>query len=445
MEYLEWMRGLVWGPCLLLALFGTGILCTIRLGGFQFFRFATWWKATAGEIGTGKKEQLLTSCTALAATVGTGNIVGVATALSVGGPGAVFWMWVSAFFGMATAYAEVYLGIRYRKRGKDGLWIAGPFLCLENGLDRGVWGRLYAGFVILASLGMGSMVQANSAVESLEFVWGIHPLLSGLIITALVGLVIFGGVGRIAGAASVLVPVSAGLYLFFGGIAVFSQYERIPVALALIVKSAVGIESAVGGVAGYTVQQAIGSGVSRGVFSNEAGLGSLAVLHGNAGEGETPESQGMWAIFEVFFDTIVCCSLTAMILLCVGGEDIFMSGKPAGAAAVAACFSFCFGPAGGWMTAICLVLFAFATIIAWFYLGRQAVSWLAEKRLAPYLLAGYGFLYLGAVLAGCLGRLEAVWAISDIFNGLMAIPNLAAVAGLLSQVKAPKIKRPLQR
>lgn len=441
MEYLEWIRRLVWGPWLFLVLFGTGILCTIRLGGFQFLRFAVWWKATAGTVGTGKKggkEQFLTSCTALAATVGTGNIVGVATALSVGGPGAVFWMWVSAFFGMATAYAEVYLGIRYRTRGKDGLWTAGPFLCLENGLGRGGWGRLYAGFVILASLGMGSMVQANSAAESLEFVWGVHPALSGLIITAFVSLVIFGGVGRIASAAAVLVPVSAGLYLFFGGIAVLSRYQQIPEVLELIVKNAVGLESAVGGVAGYTVRQAIGNGVARGVFSNEAGLGSLAVLHGSAGEGETPESQGMWAVFEVFFDTIVCCSLTAMILLCVGGTDIFTPGNPAGAAAVAACFSCCFGPAGGWLTAICLVLFAFATIIAWYYLGRQAVAWLAGKRLTSYLLAGYGFLYLGAVLAGCLGRLEAVWALSDIFNGLMAVPNLAAVTGLLPQVKAPE-------
>ncbi|MGN0404186.1 MAG: alanine/glycine:cation symporter family protein [Bariatricus sp.] len=430
MELLFQIQALVWGPGLLFLFLGTGTACTLHLKGFPLLGVRRWWKSTAGVLGCGgkkEKQQVATACTALAATVGTGNIAGVATALAAGGPGAVFWMWVSAVLGMATAYAEVSLGIRYRQGAGSG-----PYYYLDRGLGWRQASFLYAFFCALASLGMGSMVQSNSIADSLSYAFSVPPFLCGLAVTLLTAVVILGGIRRISQAAGILVPISAGLYLFFGGIVVLSCYERLPAVLAEILLQAFGLRSLAGGAAGYTMAQAVRFGVARGVFSNEAGLGSLAVLHGSSERSASPEEQGMWAIFEVFFDTMVSCTLTALVLLCVGESG-------SGSAAVASAFAGCFGRFGGWITAMSMALFAFASIIAWFYLGKQAVSYLAVSvPLFQMLERWYPGIYLIAVFLGAVSRLTAVWTLSDIFNGLMAVPNLLGVLFLLREVKRPE-------
>lgn len=429
-EILFQLQALVWGPGLLFLFLGTGAACTLRLRGFPLLGVRRWWKSTVGVWRSGEKkekQQVATACMALAATVGTGNIAGVATALAAGGPGAVFWMWISAFFGMATAYAEVYLGIRYRK-GED----SGPYYYLDRGLGWRQASYLYALFCGLASLGMGSMVQANSIADSLQYAFSIPPWFCAVGVTLLTAAVILGGIRRISQISGILVPVSAGLYLFFGGTVVLSCYQQIPAVLAEIFSQAFGLRSVAGGAAGYTMAQAVRFGVARGVFSNEAGLGSLAVLHGASERSARPEAQGMWAIFEVFFDTMVSCTLTAFVLLCVGESG-------GGSAAVASAFAVCFGRFGGWITALSMILFAFASMIAWFYLGKQAVSYLsASLGFFRKLERWYQGVYLMAVFLGAVSRLTAVWTLSDIFNGLMAVPNLLGVLCLLWEVKRPE-------
>lgn len=446
MEIVKVIHDLVWGPWLLVLFLGTGIFYTFKMRGFQIFHLRYWWKATVGTLGGGgeeSKSQMATACTALAATVGTGNIAGVATAIAAGGPGAVFWMWVSAFVGMAAAYGETYLGIKYRYKGPDGQYICGPFVYLERGLKSRKMGLIYAFFCVLASLGMGSMVQANSISDSFTYAFSLPPLITGLAVTALTMAVIFGGIGRISEAASRLVPFSACLYMVLCGIVIFSCYDRVPGVFAEIVKEAFNLKSAAGGAAGYGMAKALSYGVARGVFSNEAGLGSLAVLHGSAGK-TTAGEQGMWAIFEVFFDTIISCTLTALVILCIAGKSgaagtlFYADGQTDGSAMIAACFSQCFGAAGGYLTAVSMALFAFATIIAWFYLGRQAVAYLTEHSGAGRIfLFFYGFVYLNAVFFGCVAKLELVWNLSDVFNGLMAVPNLIGILLLSKEVKSP--------
>lgn len=282
MEALRIVQKMVWGPWLLGLFLAVGVLCMVRLRGFPIRHIRVWWGET---VGSGGKGQLLTTCTALAATVGTGNITGVAAALAIGGPGAVFWMWAAAFLGMALAYTEVYLGILYG---------GGPYVYLENGAGSCFAGKCYALFCVLASLGMGCMVQAGALADSLRYAASLPPLGTGIILAVLTAVVLFGGAKRIGWTASVLVPVSAGLYLLAGGIAVFSFYDQIPEVLGKIVGGAFGLADNAGqtdgssilnfsgisgGMTGYGMAAAIRSGVSRGVFSNEAGLGSLSLIH----------------------------------------------------------------------------------------------------------------------------------------------------------------------
>lgn len=439
---IERIHDLIWGPWLMVLFLGVGIFYTWRLKGFQLLRLTDWWRHTAGSLGKGNRDNFATACTALAATVGTGNIAGVATALAAGGPGAVFWMWVSAFVGMATGYGEVFLGLRYRYREKDGSFCGGPFVYLERGLKSKAAGLFYAGLCVLCSLGMGSMVQANSISESFSYSFSFPPVLCGLAVTFLAMAVIMGGIGRISEAAARLVPFSAVLYFVLCGIVLMSFFDALPAAFASIFKEAFTARSAAGGAAGFGVSQALRYGLARGVFSNEAGLGSLAVLHSGAGE-TTPEEQGMWAVFEVFFDTIISCTMTALVILCVTGASAGTGAAlPEGSAMIAYCLSRCFGKAGGWLTAVSMALFAFATIIAWFYLGRQAAVYLTRTcRFQKSLLSVYSFLYLNAVFFGCLARLELVWNLSDIFNGLMAVPNLLGLLFLYREVKAPARER----
>ena len=439
----------IWGPWLLLLILGIGAFFTVKSNFFQILGWKTWWTETVGSLKPEEKDsahphsvtQFQSACTALAATVGTGNIVGVATALCAGGPGALFWMWISAGIGMMTAYAETVLGILYRMKRGDGSWLGGPMVYLEKGL--GMYGTavLYSFFAVLASLGMGSMVQSNSIAETLDFSFSVSPLLTGIVLTILILFVIRGGLGRIAKVAERLVPVSAGIYMAAALIVIISYYERIPSVLSMIAENAFRPASAAAGAAGYGFSLALRYGVSRGVFSNEAGLGSLAVIHG-AVENTTPEKQGMWAMFEVFFDTIISCTLTALVILCVTGESADALGLD-GAALTAHCFSEKLGEGGELLVSLAMLSFAFATIIAWYFLGKQNLSYLASRTGVRVRTAEavYMVVYLNAVFIGCIARLETVWELSDIWNGLMAVPNVIALILLRKKITFPGKKR----
>lgn len=439
----------VWGPGMLALFLLVGILYSVRLKGFPVTGFLRWWKATAGSMFSKKQKisenggisQFQSACTALAATIGTGNIAGVATALLSGGPGAVFWMWVSAFLGMATAYGETELGIRYRVRDREGKWMSGPMLYLENGLKSRAAGVLYALFCIAASFGMGSMVQANAISETFEFAFSMPPALIGIVLTVLTGKIIAGGIGAIAGTAEKMVPVSAGIYMAASAAVIFLFRENLPEAFEMIFRDAFSLSGAAGGMLGFEVSRCVRYGVARGVFSNEAGLGSMAVLNG-AVEENPGGIQGQWAIFEVFFDTIVSCTLTAVVILCALGSGIYeFSGN--GAALTGLCFARGLGNFGGYVVSMCVALFAFATIIAWYYMGKQAASYL-KAAVGPDVTILYTAGYLAAVFLGCLGPMETVWEISDIFNGLMALPNLLALIFLVREVHLPG-KGPIQK
>ena len=434
-QTLQLLHEIVWGPWTMLLFLGTGLFFTVKSGGFQIRKLPYWWKKTVGSLGNGSISSFQTSCTALAATIGTGNIVGVATALTAGGPGAVFWLWISALIGMATAYAETSLGQKYRYRRPDGTWQCGPMVSMERGLGCRSLGLIYALFAVLASLGMGSMVQANAVSETLCYEAGMKQEIAAVLVTALTAAVVWGGIRRISRMTSWFVPLSAGIYFFFSVWVLVVCRRSIPVMLGQILKEAWTPGAAGGGIAGFLFSRSVRFGLARGVFSNEAGLGTLAVLHG-AAEDTTPEEQGMWAMFEVFVDTIVICTLTALVILCAGME----SGLD-GAALTSFCFTKILGSFGGFLVSASMAAFAFATIVGWYYIGRQMFSYLAE-----YLCPGvnteylYTILYLLAVWLGCICRLELVWIVSDLVNGLMAYPNLLSLWLLAEHVQFPKIK-----
>lgn len=452
MNLLEQIHRMVWGPWTLVIFLGVGIFFTLKCKFFQIRGLPYWWRHTAGRILSGEASQkgeegkgisqFQSVCTALAATVGTGNIAGVATALTAGGPGALFWMWISAIIGMITAYAETVLGIRYRYKDKDGHYVCGPFIYMERGLGLKGMGVLYSFLCLMCSMGMGSMVQANSAVSTMEYTWHVPALTGGVIFTVLLMLVICGGIRRIGSVAERLVPAASGIYIIFSLIVVISCIEAVPGVFAAMFKSAFRFESAAGGTAGYIISRSIRYGISRGVFSNEAGLGTLAVLHGPA-ENTTPHEQGMWAMFEVFFDTVVLCTLTALVILCMTG------GAPEtapyqGAALASWCFGGRLGIMGEYLVSGSMVVFAFATIMAWFYLGKQAAVYLIEgiglgaAARTFFTSWVYPVLFLGSVFLGSEARLDMVWMLSDIWNGLMAFPNLTALLFLSGEVTLPK-------
>lgn len=443
---------LVWGPWLLALFLGVGVIYTVKSRFFQIRKLRYWWSETIGSLReeTNPEDkhsitQFQSACTALAATIGTGNIVGVATALTAGGPGALFWMWVSAGIGMITGYAETMLGIKYRYRGSDGAWISGPMVYLDRGLHLKWLAVLYSFLCMMVSLGMGSMVQSNSIAETLEYSFAFPPFWTGLILTFVVLLVVWGGTQRISRVSERLVPFSAGIYILFSLVVIMSCYDQLPAIFASIWNSAWRPSSALSGAAGYGISKSLQYGISRGVFSNEAGLGSMAVLHG-AAENTTPERQGMWAMFEVFFDTILICTLTALVILCMTDGNAAGSGYD-GAVLTTYCFKARLGWIGEYLVAGSMMLFAFATIIAWYYLGRQASGYLftkiksfTENRLIKELLTEdvYTAAYLAAVFMGCLARLTTVWELSDIWNGLMALPNIAALLLLMREVRFPE-------
>jgi AGCS family alanine or glycine:cation symporter len=420
----SWLNGYVWGWPMIVLLVGTGVLLTIITGGVQFRYLPLALREVLGKItqksaGPGEVSPFQAVATALASTVGVGNIAGVATAISIGGPGALFWLWVSGVLGMCTKFAEIVIALHYRETDASGQMRGGAMYILRKGLGMPWLGTIFAGLVAVAAFGIGNMVQANSVAASLQASFGVSPALSGIVLAALTAAVILGGIKRIGQFTEYLVPFMALFYLG-GGLFILVRYAaEIPDALSLTVSSAFSGAAATGGFAGSTVMLAMRYGIARGLFSNEAGLGSAPLVHA-AARTDHPVRQGLYGIFEVFVDTILVCTTTGLAILVTG----VWSGGATGAALAGQAFST--GLPGTWgnlVVTTSLVLFAYSTVIGWSYYGETGIVYLlGPKAVVPYKIAWLVFIYLGAI-----GSLHLVWDVADTLNGLMAIPNLIAV------------------
>lgn len=438
------LQEFLWGPVMLAAFFAISLSYTIQTHFFQFSHLKLWLHVTLGSmLHSAPKKNTAQSVSpfqamsaALAGSMGIGNIAGVATALVAGGPGAIFWMWISALFGMMTKYAEIILGMFYRYKDVDGNWFGGPMVYLKNGLHSNLLSAFFCICCILASFGMGNMTQGNSMANVLEHSLGIPPLMTGMCVAVLTALVIMGGMKRIAKISGILIPFMSILYLLCAALIILINYKAIPHVICLIFTEAFKPRSAVSGAVGYHMLTSLRLGVSRGVFSNEAGLGSSVMAH-TASSAEEPAQQGMWGIFEVFADTIVVCTLTAFAILTSGvynlsyyeaalKQNIELAN---GSVLASKAFSSALGSFGESFIAFSTVIFAFATLIAWSHYGSQCVLYLFQKRAVFY----YKLLFLAVIIIGCITGMEFVWNLSDMFNALMAIPNLIALT-LLSPI-----------
>lgn len=432
----------LWGLPTVAMLGFVGLLYTVRSRFFQFRRFGTVWKSTFGALlKRGDKQESRSAfkamATALGGTIGIGNIAGVATAIVAGGPGAIFWMWISGFAGMMTKLAEVCLAVTYRRTDKEGVHYGGPMYYMLDGLGRRFkpLALLFAVFCVLASFGIGSMTQVNSVAESLQDAFGVPRLAVGVAILVLVMLVVCGGIKRISNFTGVFVPFMAIFYLVFALWVIAANRAQLPTAFADIFTSAFGLKQAAGGVAGFTVARAVSAGVSRGVFTNEAGMGSAPIAHASS-DVKDPLSQGMWGVVEVFLDTIVVCTMTALVALT---SDAYRGGAGLdGVSLTTAAFEEVLGGFGGKFVAISVTLFAFATVLGWAYYGEAAVKFLTGERRWPSYV--YKALFSGAILVGAVANLGLVWNLADIFNGLMILPNILALV-LLYPVVIDQIDR----
>lgn len=419
----------IWGPVMLALLLGVGIYLTLGLRFFTFRRVITavailWQGRHSDKEGDITPFQAL--MTALSATIGTGNIAGVATAIALGGPGAIFWMWLTALFGMATKYAEAVLAVEYREIDEQGQHVGGPMYYIKNGL-KGKWNWLataFAFFGAFAAFGIGNMVQANSVADAMQSLFQVPTHYTAIILTLLSAIVILGGISRIAEVASSLVPIMAISYILCALWVIGSHFEEIPQALGLIVKSAFSETAAVGGFTGAAVWVAIRFGVARGIFSNEAGLGSAPIAHA-AAKTNDPIRQGMVAMLGTFIDTILVCTMTALVIILSGA---WSSGEN-GAALSTLAFETVLPGIGSYVVVLGLVVFSFTTILGWSYYGERCAEYLFGTRcIWPYRI-----LWLSAIPVGAMSKLTLVWLFADILNGMMAIPNLIAL-GLLSPV-----------
>jgi len=416
----------VWGPYMLALLLGVGVYLTAGLRFMPLLRigsaFAALWQGRTG-TGEGDITPFQALMTALSATVGTGNIAGVATAIAIGGPGAVFWMWVTALFGMATKYAEAVLAVHYRETDALGKHVGGPMYYIRNGLGRRwAWlGVLFALFGMLAALGIGNTVQSNSVADAMYASFGLPPLATGLAIAVLAGLVIIGGIRRIAEVAAKLVPIMAGLYILGALAVILTNLGQVPGALGLIVRDAFTGTAATGGFAGAGIWMAIRYGVARGIFSNEAGLGSAPIAHA-AAQTDDPVRQGTIGMLGTFIDTLVICTMTALVIVISGA----WTGGESGAALSSAAFAATFPGAGHLIVTFGLVVFAFTTILGWSYYGERC----AEFLFGINVIWPYRLVWIAVIPVGALVDLDVVWTVADILNGLMAVPNLIALAAL---------------
>ena len=455
------INSFVWVKIGLFLLIGTGILMTIVTKFFQLTHIRHWWKKTGGGVfdkkshnknEKGSVSQFQALCTALAATIGTGNIAGVSAAICLGGPGAVFWMWVAAFFGMMTNYSENVLGIFYRRKNMEGEWSGGAMYYLQDGLGKykgckhigKILAVLFAIFAALASFGIGNMGQINKITLNLESAFfpesfqsvtilGIKavPLAIGVFLMIGAGVIIIGGLKWIAAVAEKVVPFMAVAYIIGALALVVLNVTSLPAAFGAIFKFAFGIKAVAGAAAGITIKQVITQGCKRGVFSNEAGLGSSVMVHSNSDVKE-PVKQGMWGIFEVFADTFIVCTMTALVVLTSGYIDLETGLVKEGvedATLVAKSFSNVFGIGGEWFIAIAILLFAFTTVLGWSHYGSKAVEYLFGS-VGTIAAKVYKVIFVLMIVLGAIMESSLAWDISDTFNGFMLIPNLIGVVSL---------------
>ena len=446
------VNGFVWGLPMLILLVGTGILMTCLTKFFQITHIKHWIKNTIGGIfkdshvtaHTDKEDtqisQFQSLCTALAATIGTGNIAGVAAAIASGGPGAIFWMWIVAFFGMMTNFSENVLGIYYRRRNERNEWCGGAMYYLRDGLGSKKGMRhvgaglavLFSVFCIGASFGIGNMGQVNSIAVNIKSAFGIPAIVTGIFLMILGGLVIVGGLKRLASVTEKLVPFMAVIYLICAIIVCIVHIDQAGAVFTSIIKGAFGMRAVGGGIVGSGVAMAVQWGMKRGVFSNEAGLGSSVMVHSSSNVRE-PVVQGMWGIFEVFADTIIVCTITAFTVLSSGLVDLetgVVISDQVSTALVAEAFSTVFGKFGYGFIAIAILLFAFSTTLGWSQYGSKGFEYLfGRKNVKIYQVVFVAFIVVGATM-----DLSLAWDISDTLNGMMAIPNLIGVLALSGTV-----------
>ena len=469
-KFLETLTGIndavndfVWVKIGLILLIGTGILLTCCTKFFQVSHIGHWWKTTIGSVfkknssATKKTDKQTISqfqalCTALAATIGTGNIAGVAAAIVIGGPGAVFWMWVAAFFGMMTNFSENVLGIYYRRRNRHGEWSGGAMYYIEDGFGKKIHnktvgkiiGIIFAVCAVLASFGIGNMGQINKITLNIQSAFfakvdapeiagiSVVNIIIGIVLMIIAALIIIGGLQRIAAVAERVVPFMAVLYII-GAIIVFCVHiTRVGAMFAAIFKFAFGVKAVGGAAVGIALKQVITQGCKRGVFSNEAGLGSSVMVHSSSNVKE-PVKQGMWGIFEVFFDTFVVCTMTAIVVLSSGYIDLETGLAVSGvndATLVATAFGNVFGKAGEVFIALAVLLFAFTTVLGWSQYGTKAVEYLFGEKAVPV----YRVIFVIMIISGAVMTSSLAWDISDTFNGMMMIPNLIGVLFLFPLV-----------
>ncbi len=449
-SFVNWFDGIIWGPATLVLLVGTGVFLTIKL------RFLTWRnlgyalknvlsKEAHKKEGNGDVSAFGSLMTALAATIGTGNIVGVATAMVAGGPGALVWMWVAALFGLSTKYAECLLATKYREVNERGEISGGPMYSMKNGFKNkkigSVMGFLFALFTAIATFGIGNMSQANSITGSFHNMFGVSPIYVGIVLTIVVFPIVVGGIKSISGVSTVVVPTMAVFYVVAGLVTIILNYRNIPAGLEQIFVMAVRPSAIGGGVVGtitVSVMNSVRFGVARGVFSNEAGLGSAAIPAA-ASTIESPARQGYISMTGTFFDTIIVCTITGLTIASSGmlgtlGAD----GKPLeGVALTAAAFASVLGPIGKYLVSVGIILFAFSTILGWEYYGEKAFEYLVGSTKWSMC---YRVFYVAMTLFGATQSLELVWGISDIMNALMAIPNLISLIVLSGVIKEETLK-----
>ncbi|MCK5768157.1 MAG: sodium:alanine symporter family protein [Candidatus Atribacteria bacterium] len=438
MDFLTILDNFVWGPPMMIVLVGTGIFLTIRLGFPQFkhtsyalkliFKGALKKDDSAKEEGEITPFQALTST--LAATVGNGNIAGVATAVAAGGPGALVWMWLTALVGMATKMAEATMGVKYRIKDKDGAFAGGSMYFISKGLGQGWLGWLFAFFGAIAAFGIGDAVQTNSMALVGNSVFNIPLWLTGAVLTFLVWIVVVGGIKRIGEVTEKLVPTMAIFYIVGAMIIIIAKINMLPWALGEIFKSAFSGRAAIGGFAGATVMQAMRFGVARGIFSNEAGLGSASMAHAVA-KTPHPARQGTIAMVGVMIDTLIICSMTGIVIVMTGSLETGFTSTQLTAHA----FASVLGGVGGPIVAIGSLLFGYSTIITWCYYGQQCARYIA----GPSVVKPYAWLFVIVAFLGSVAKVPLIWLLTDMLNGAMAIPNLIGLL-FLSGVMAQELK-----
>ena len=430
-HYVAWLNGLVWGVPMLILILGTGLFLMVVLKGMPLLRILMgfrlmWGGRVKGDEATGEVSPFQALMTCLSATVGTGNIAGVATAIFLGGPGALFWMWCTALVGMATKYSEIVLAVHYREKDERGEYCGGPMYAIKNGLSKS-WrwlGFVFAIFGGLAGFGIGNMVQSNSMAEVIESSFHVERWVTGVVATIIVALVILGGIKRIAKVSASLVPFMCVGYVVMSLVVLGIYIDRVPDAFTLIFTHAFTPAAATGGFAGAAVMMAMQYGVARGIFSNEAGLGTAGIAQA-AGTTNSPVRSGLIGMIGTFIDTIIICSMTGLAIICSG---VWTSGAK-GASLSTAAFESALPGVGGYLVAVALIVFTFTTILGWSYFGEKCWIFLGgRKTVLPFRI-----LWVLAVFGGAVFQLDFVWLLADTLNALMAIPNLVALL-LLSPV-----------